>query len=153
MPAFGIGDAGTCYFPLAEFKKADMTILNQDQIRTITRLLDEREHGLRADLEREADEKRDVMDFAPAVPDPGDSSFVNLEVDLGNAAMTRDVAELREIEVARARIEDGSYGECSVCGTDIPFERLEVQPAAERCAPCQDLYERTHADAGRGAVM
>lgn len=130
-----------------------MTTLNENQLHTITQLLDQREQDLRADLERESGEKRDLTDFAPEVPDPGDSSFVNLALDLGNAAMTRDFAELRAIEGARKRIENGSYGECAVCGTEIPFERLKAQPTAERCAPCQHLYEKTHADTGRGAML
>lgn len=130
-----------------------MSHLNDSQLREITRSLDEREQDLRADLEREAGQKRELMDFAPAVPDPGDSSFVNLEIDLGNAAMTRDFGELRAIEAARARIAEGSYGECTVCATEIPFERLQVQPTAQRCAPCQNMHEKTHADLGRGAVM
>lgn len=130
-----------------------MSNLNQDQLQMVRRLLDEREDELRADLERESGEKRDLTDYAPEVPDPGDSSFVNLSLDLGNAEMTRDFNELRAIGAARARIEDGSYGSCSHCGADIPFARLEVQPTAERCAPCQDNYERTHAEMGRGATL
>lgn len=130
-----------------------MPNLNDEQVRTITQMLDEREQNLRADLERESGQKQELMDFAPEVPDAGDSSFVNLELDLGNAAMTRDYAELRAIEAARSHIEDGSYGECSVCGGGIPFERLKAQPTAERCVQCQGNYEKTHADAGRGAVM
>jgi DnaK suppressor protein len=139
-------------FP-TEHREFYMSTLNENRLRTITQLLDQREQDLRADLERESGQKRDLMDFAPEVPDPADSSFVNLELDLGNAAMTRDFAELRAIEAARNRIENGSYGECAVCGGDIPFERLQAQPTAERCAPCQEIYEKTHADAGRGAVM
>lgn len=130
-----------------------MSNLNPEQLQTIRRMLDEREDELRADLERESGEKRELTDFAPEVPDPGDSSFVNLSMDIGNAEMTRDFNELRAIAGARERIEDGSYGECANCGTDIPYARLEVQPTADRCARCQDNYERTHADVGRGASL
>lgn len=130
-----------------------MTTLNESQIQTIKTMFDQREQELRTDLERESGEKRDLTDYAPAVPDAADASFVNLALDLGNAAMTRDFAELRAIAAARKRIEEGTYGECTQCGAEIPFERLKVQPTAERCAPCQEVYEKTHADAGRGAVL
>ncbi|HVL77014.1 MAG TPA: TraR/DksA family transcriptional regulator [Noviherbaspirillum sp.] len=130
-----------------------MSALSEEQIREIKRMLDEREQELRADLERESGQKREVTDHAPEVPDPGDASFVSLALDLGNAEMTRDFVELRAIGAARARIEDGSYGECSVCGVEIPYARLQVQPTAERCAPCQEIFERTHADVGRGATL
>ncbi|HEY7795794.1 MAG TPA: TraR/DksA C4-type zinc finger protein [Gaiellaceae bacterium] len=40
---------------------------------------------------------------------------------------------LREVEDALARIEDGSYGTCRVCGKQIPPERLEVVPWTTLC--------------------
>jgi RNA polymerase-binding transcription factor DksA len=57
----------------------------------------------------------------------------------------RDVGELRQLEAARSRIEEGSYAECIQCGRDIQFERLRANPSALRCIDCQTLYERTHA--------
>jgi DnaK suppressor protein len=37
---------------------------------------------------------------------------------------------------ALARIEEGRFGVCSVCGDPIPVERLEAIPTAERCGRC-----------------
>jgi RNA polymerase-binding transcription factor DksA len=42
-------------------------------------------------------------------------------------------SRLREVEDALARIEDGSYGTCRVCGREIPAERLEVVPWTTLC--------------------
>jgi len=39
------------------------------------------------------------------------------------------------------------------CGLDIPYERLQVQPTAERCAPCQGQHEKTHMDSMKGSTM
>ncbi len=52
--------------------------------------------------------------------------------DLGAAGM----AELRQIEAALKRIEDGEYGICLRCGDEIAPERLEVVPQAPLCADC-----------------
>ena len=60
------------------------------------------------------------------------------------AEQERDVDELRQIAAAEERIARGEYGECVDCGDDIPFERLQAQPAASRCVPCQEQYEQTH---------
>lgn len=38
--------------------------------------------------------------------------------------------ELRDIEDALRRLEEGTYGRCEVCGRPIPDERLEAQPTA-----------------------
>ncbi len=130
-----------------------MANLTEEQLAYLTRLLDQRDKELRADLFREVNEKDEYLDVATEAPDPGDSSFANLAVDLGNAAVTRDVTELRAIEAARMRMENGVYGICVSCETEIPYERLAVQPTAERCAPCQQTHEKTHGDAMRGGSM
>jgi len=41
--------------------------------------------------------------------------------------------QLREVEAALERMEDGSYGTCSVCGKEIPLERLEAVPWTTLC--------------------
>ena len=130
-----------------------MAHLTEERLAHLKQLLNEREKALREDLQREIGERDDYVDVATEAPDPGDSSFANLAVDLGNAAVTRDITELRKIEAARQRMENGTYGECVECETEIPYGRLEVQPTAERCAPCQEMYEKTHMDALRGATM
>jgi DnaK suppressor protein len=130
-----------------------MANLTQEQIRYLESLLNKREQALRTDIQRETDLQDDYAQVASEAPDPGDASFADLSVDLGNAAVSRDFTELRAIELARLRIKNGSYGECIVCGYEIPFERLQAQPTAERCAPCQEMYEKTHVDATRGTSM
>lgn len=129
-----------------------MTNLTQEQLAQLEQLLNDRERALRGDIHREVEQKEDFRDIASELADHGDLSFATLEVDLENAAVTRDLTELRAIEAARARINKGTYGECVDCETEIPYERLLVQPAAERCAPCQEMYERTHVDALKNAV-
>jgi len=52
-------------------------------------------------------------------------------------ASSDETQELRDIEVALARIGDGSYGICIECGGEIGRARLKADPAAMRCLPCQ----------------
>lgn len=130
-----------------------MPNLSDGQLADLKHVLASRFKDLSAELDREVSDQDDYTDVASEAPDPGDSSFANLSVDLGNAAITRDVVELRAIEAARIRMENGTYGICVSCETEIPFERLKVQPTAERCAPCQQAWEKTHADGARGATM
>jgi RNA polymerase-binding transcription factor DksA len=44
--------------------------------------------------------------------------------------------ELRDVEHALQRLEDGSYGICEVCGDAISELRLEAKPATRVC--CED---------------
>lgn len=39
---------------------------------------------------------------------------------------------------ALLRMEDGSYGVCVQCGSDISAERLEARPEATHCINCAD---------------
>jgi RNA polymerase-binding transcription factor DksA len=41
--------------------------------------------------------------------------------------------QLRNIKHALAKIPDGQYGRCEVCGQMIEIERLETNPAAQTC--------------------
>jgi RNA polymerase-binding transcription factor DksA len=130
-----------------------MTELNAEQLEALRSLLQERDKDLRADIQRELALKEDYSQVASEAPDPGDASFADLSVDLGNAAVTRDLTELRAVQNAYTRMDSGVYGECAECGYAIPYERLKVQPTAERCAPCQDMYEKTHVDALKGTTL
>lgn len=130
-----------------------MAHLTQQQLSELKHVLDKRYSELRNELDTEVNSRDDYLDVATEVPDPGDSSFANLAVDIDNAAVTRDLGELRAIEAAQARMADNTFGNCVDCDTVIPFERLKVQPTAERCIPCQEKYEKTHLNAGPGATI
>ncbi|MGI8707956.1 MAG: TraR/DksA family transcriptional regulator [Actinomycetota bacterium] len=40
---------------------------------------------------------------------------------------------LKDVERALAKLDEGTYGECDVCGAEIPPERLEILPWAVLC--------------------
>jgi YteA family regulatory protein len=70
------------------------------------------------------------------------SSYDNHPADEGTALYERekDIAleehsklELANIHHALTSIENGSYGKCEVCGTEIPTERLEALPTTTYC--------------------
>jgi RNA polymerase-binding transcription factor DksA len=44
--------------------------------------------------------------------------------------------EMRQITAALARIDDGSYGDCARCGTQIDDRRLALLPHTPFCAGC-----------------
>jgi RNA polymerase-binding protein DksA len=59
------------------------------------------------------------------------TATLNREIDYTLADNSEQV--LSEIESALQRIEEGTYGTCSVCGKDIGAERLEAHPWASLC--------------------
>ncbi len=40
---------------------------------------------------------------------------------------------LRDVDLALAKLDDGTYGKCEECGEDIAEARLEAMPAARYC--------------------
>jgi RNA polymerase-binding transcription factor DksA len=47
-------------------------------------------------------------------------------------------AELAALRTAIARIDEGTYGRCEVCGERIPKKRLAAIPLATRCVDHAD---------------
>jgi DnaK suppressor protein len=83
-----------------------------------------------------ADHARDVMEQdANDVP----QRAMDREVDL--ALSDFDLQELGAVSRALKRVQDGHFGICTDCGTEIPFDRLKVEPQAERCVACETRHE------------
>lgn len=60
---------------------------------------------------------------------------------LQGQAMAQEVARRREVELKRIdaalkRIDDGDYGYCINCGEEIAVRRLELDPTAPTCIDC-----------------
>ncbi|TGY90369.1 TraR/DksA family transcriptional regulator [Marinicauda algicola] len=55
---------------------------------------------------------------------------------MAKAAEARRAQELRRIDAALRRLEEGEYGYCVECGEAIEGRRLGIDPAAPRCAGC-----------------
>jgi DnaK suppressor protein len=125
-----------------------MNGLSQTQQLWIEQLLNQRYWTLleevRDALEQSGQQQySEIIGNAPA--DPGDAAMADALADLNVAMIDRQIHELRDIEAARQRMLDNSYGICIDCGNRIAFDRLTAYPAAVRCIHCQQLYEKTHA--------
>lgn len=130
-----------------------MPNLSDEQLQSLARLLDEREAQLQAEVRdaREEAQEQQEMD-AGVVGDTGDAGQAKTRDDIGHAEMERDVGELMEIDAAKQRLADGSYGECIDCTQEIGYARLQVQPSARRCTECQERFERQQAHTGVGTA-
>jgi len=131
-----------------------MAQLTPLQLAQLTALIDERERYLRADLHREAGQLADehYSDIAGPGADRGEEAVADVAIDTENALMGRAIAELDQIEAARGRLKDGSYGKCVDCDADIVFGRLAAYPTVSRCAACQTRHEHGQAH-GRPAKL
>lgn len=95
---------------------------------------------LRAALEEEAELLRSKVDELDAKGDDlsydegfADSAQVAAERGENRVLYDQLRRELDDIERALARMDDGSYGTCEVCGNRISEARLEMLPATRFC--------------------
>ena len=62
-----------------------------------------------------------------------EGSTIAFELSQASALLEQSRAGLEQIEAALARIANGSYGFCAVCGAAIPEGRLEARPWTPFC--------------------
>lgn len=107
--------------------------------RTAKAWLTRREAELRVEIgtamKLEAGREHEVLDQK----DEADEKAMG---DVASAEVERDLAELRAVQAALKRLDEGRWGQCQDCEEPIDPRRLEVQPAALRCAACQAARER-----------
>ncbi|HTT12134.1 MAG TPA: TraR/DksA family transcriptional regulator [Burkholderiaceae bacterium] len=110
--------------------------------------------ALRAQLKDEiaAEAGGRYRDVAGEVTDIGDESIGAEIIGTDNAVIGRHVEEVRDIEAALKRIDDGIYGRCIDCGADVDEARLRAWPTALRCEPCQAVHEKTFAAGGHPSL-
>jgi DnaK suppressor protein len=105
----------------------------------VARLADERERAvaliakLTGDFEAVVEASREVATDDEHDPEGATIAYERTQVD---AVLSMTRAHLAELDLALARVQDGTFGNCLVCGRPIGEERLEAQPAATTCVAC-----------------
>lgn len=72
-----------------------------------------------------------------------DEAAADTAAHMDIAAVARDAEELAGLDSALKRLSEGEYGICTECSEPIARARLFANPAATRCAECQQFAERT----------
>ena len=99
---------------------------------------------VRAVLERARDDLRSEIETLTAAPrDPMGAVSFGKRVGEGTSQAVERIAQvdaaqrldakLRDVERALAKLDDGTYGSCDLCGDPIGAERLEAIPWAVLC--------------------
>jgi RNA polymerase-binding transcription factor DksA len=114
------------------------------------RLLQERDRAVRA-LERldeaatiATEDDGDLTTYSQHLADNGTDT---MEQEKSLMLLGKEGARLVAIDQALQRIykQPEAYGRCDECGSEIPFERLDVVPWARHCLDCQTRQEASAA--------
>lgn len=88
---------------------------------------------------REYTEELSAYDNHPA--DLGTEMFMTaMQANLENHNRYR----ITEIDRALEKIEEGTYGKCQLCGSEVAEERLEIMPEANICMKCAEEKLEAH---------
>ena len=90
--------------------------------------------GLRAD-------RATAVEGSDGVTDSGEESELDSTRSTSLNLASRQSQLIEEIDDALRRIDDGTYGQCALCGKPIDEERLEAMPTAKYDAACQAALE------------
>lgn len=72
---------------------------------------------------------------------PGDSGTETFEREKDMAILGTLEDQIKEVDKALVRVDDGTYGVCEKCSKPIAEERLEVVPTARYCVEDQGARE------------
>jgi DnaK suppressor protein len=72
---------------------------------------------------------------------PADSGSNLADADREEATLEVVRAQQERVRDALGRIDAGTYGRCVDCDRELPDERLDARPEAERCVDCQQKAE------------
>lgn len=112
-----------------------MSSLNISEIKA--KLDEERAHLVHQLEELGAAESGDLrsdLDFGGSFADAGSVTAERTEV-LGLVDSIK--GQLDDVDAALSRIEEGEYGTCARCGSEISAARIEARPASILCVDCK----------------
>jgi len=117
--------------------------MDKERLRQFGKIITERREQLRQEVLEHLQDADDnnVSELYGRVHDAGEEAIADLLSDLNFINIEQEAREVAALEAALQRIHAGTYGKCVDCGEEIEMERLEANPAAERCFDCQNRKE------------
>jgi DnaK suppressor protein len=86
-----------------------------------------------------------MTDTEETFPDPTDRATLESDRNFMLRIRDRERKLILKIREALQRIEEGTFGQCEMCGDDIGIERLNARPVTTLCIECkrkQEAHER-----------
>lgn len=110
---------------------------------------DELTAALNARLHHDGHEEHEEAGLPRRAEETDDDAAAETQRERDLTDLARMTSELAQVDAVLQRAAEGELGDCAECGDPIETARLNVNPAALRCAECQQLIERRQARAAR----
>lgn len=99
--------------------------------------------GIAEETSDDESERTELQELTQVDQHPADVATELFEREKDLSIADGFASELEDIELALARIDDGTYGTCEACHQPIGRDRLEAIPHARLCVDDQAKAERT----------
>src|SRR5258708_35271652 len=119
--------------------------ITSEQKAKLHEILVEKRTSLQRQVERLAKdvaESTQVTENAKSPISSAENASDSYDQDCAFMSMESEEELMRKVDIALARMREGSYGQCEECEDNIKPERLEALPWATMCVKCQELEER-----------
>ena len=83
----------------------------------------------------------DLIEPTVKAIDPVDQASLQATRDFTLRIRDRESRLIGKINQSLARIEEGTFGICDMCGEDISIQRLKVRPVTNFCITCKNKME------------
>lgn len=115
--------------------------MKKKELEKFKELLLEEKRKILHHLEDLSSSSEEQLDTSPGSGDAVD--IASMEINQANLQKIgkRESYLLKKIELALSKIENGTYGECEMCGEPIAPARLMARPVAQLCIDCKTEQE------------
>jgi DnaK suppressor protein len=113
-------------------------VMNKARLNYFRKLLTDQRDALVSEAMKTVE---DMSDEEETFPDPTDRASLESDRNFLLRIRDRERKLIVKINEALARIEDGTFGICEMCGEDISEERLKARPVTTLCIDCKTEEE------------
>ncbi len=87
----------------------------------------------------------DLQQSHDGTGDEADAAFDTTSAEIASQLAGLESKELKQIERALLRLQQGNYGICEICNKKIPVMRLNALPFSTLCIQCQVIEDNDSA--------
>ena len=138
----------TCYFYSFSLVGEGST-MNKKDLKHFKKIIDQKKQELLFELgyleestlsSTSKDQSGDLSSYSFHMADQGSDT---MDREMAFSLASREGRFLHHLNEALERIENGTYGQCRTCETEISHPRLEAVPHATQCIKCKNKEEKT----------
>ena len=117
--------------------------MRQEELENFKNVLLEKKQAI---LDNNLEHRQSMENIRSTSLDEADHALMQMRNTLDSSIFMRHNRELKYVENALEKIENGVYGICERCDEPIAIPRLKAKPHAKYCIVCREIVEKNSKD-------